>query len=49
MSGNLIDYRVENGVAILALNDPPANTYTYTAVSYSAATTWFVILYCEGW
>src|SRR5437764_3486093 len=26
---NLVDYRVENGVAILALNDPPANTYTY--------------------
>jgi enoyl-CoA hydratase/carnithine racemase len=29
MAGNLIDYRVENGVAILELNDPPANTYTY--------------------
>ncbi|HKB78133.1 MAG TPA: enoyl-CoA hydratase/isomerase family protein [Thermoanaerobaculia bacterium] len=29
MSGNLIDYRVENGIAILELNDPPANTYTY--------------------
>jgi enoyl-CoA hydratase/carnithine racemase len=29
MSGNLIDYRVENGVAIFELNDPPANTYTY--------------------
>lgn len=29
MSGNLVDYRVENGVAILELNDPPANTYTY--------------------
>jgi enoyl-CoA hydratase len=27
--GNLIDYKVENGVAIVALNDPPANTYTY--------------------
>ncbi len=26
---NLVDYRVENGVAILALSDPPANTYTY--------------------
>jgi enoyl-CoA hydratase len=25
----LIDYRVENGVAVLELNDPPANTYTY--------------------
>lgn len=29
MSGNLVDYRVEKGVAILELNDPPANTYTY--------------------
>lgn len=27
--GNLIDYSVENGVAVIALNDPPANTYTY--------------------
>src|SRR6266550_2141752 len=27
--GNLVDYRVEKGVAILELNDPPANTYTY--------------------
>src|ERR1700726_916281 len=26
---NLIDYRVEKGVAIFELNDPPANTYTY--------------------
>jgi enoyl-CoA hydratase len=26
---DLVDYRVEDGVAILALNDPPANTYTY--------------------
>ena len=25
----LIDYRVENGLAIIELNDPPANTYTY--------------------
>jgi enoyl-CoA hydratase len=25
----LVDYRVENGVAIFELNDPPANTYTY--------------------
>lgn len=25
----LVDYRVEDGVAILELNDPPANTYTY--------------------
>lgn len=29
MSGNLVDYRVEKGVAVLELNDPPANTYTY--------------------
>lgn len=29
MAGSLIDYRVEKGVAILELNDPPANTYTY--------------------
>ncbi len=28
-SGNLVGYRVEEGVAILELNDPPANTYTY--------------------
>ena len=25
----LVDYKVEVGVAIVALNDPPANTYTY--------------------
>jgi enoyl-CoA hydratase/carnithine racemase len=25
----LVDYTTDNGVAILALNDPPANTYTY--------------------
>lgn len=29
MSGTLIDYRAEKGVAVLELNDPPANTYTY--------------------
>src|SRR5258706_3923212 len=29
MAGNLIDYRVEGGVAVFELNDPPANTYTY--------------------
>src|SRR5947208_8492281 len=29
MAANLVDYRVEDGVAVLALNDPPANTYTY--------------------
>lgn len=27
--GMLVDYSVENGVAVIALNDPPANTYTY--------------------
>ncbi|MGK2859292.1 MAG: enoyl-CoA hydratase/isomerase family protein [Thermoanaerobaculia bacterium] len=27
--GTLVDYRAENGVAVIALNDPPANTYTY--------------------
>jgi enoyl-CoA hydratase/carnithine racemase len=26
---DLVDYRVEPGVAILTLNDPPANTYSY--------------------
>ncbi len=25
----LVEYRVEDGIAILELNDPPANTYTY--------------------
>jgi enoyl-CoA hydratase/carnithine racemase len=25
----LVEYRVENGLAMLELNDPPANTYTY--------------------
>ncbi len=29
MSGNLVDYRVDDGVAVVELNDPPANTYTY--------------------
>ena len=28
-TATLIDYRVEGGIAILELNDPPANTYTY--------------------
>ena len=27
--GELVQYRVENGIALLTLNDPPANTYTY--------------------
>lgn len=26
---NLVQYRVENGIAFLTLNDPPANTYTH--------------------
>jgi enoyl-CoA hydratase/carnithine racemase len=26
---NLVQYRVEGGVALLTLNDPPANTYSY--------------------
>ena len=29
MSDTLVEYRVENGVAVFELNDPPANTYTY--------------------
>jgi len=28
-AGGLCNYRTENGIAILELNDPPANTYTY--------------------
>lgn len=26
---NLVNYRVDGGVAVLEMNDPPANTYTY--------------------
>jgi len=26
---DLVDYRVDEGVALLTLNDPPANTYSY--------------------
>jgi len=29
MTEKLVDYRVEGGVAILEMSDPPANTYTY--------------------
>lgn len=29
MSGTLVQFRVEKGVAVFELNDPPANTYTY--------------------
>src|SRR5438045_5343085 len=25
----LVNYRVEDGIAVIELNDPPANTYTY--------------------
>ena len=28
-TGNLVQYRVQDGIAVLTLNDPPANTYTY--------------------
>src|SRR3954463_6273027 len=28
-TGNLVQYRTESGVALLTLNDPPANTYSY--------------------
>ena len=28
-SGNLVQYRVTEGIALLTLNDPPANTYSY--------------------
>jgi enoyl-CoA hydratase len=29
ITGNLVQYQVKNGVAIMKLTDPPANTYTY--------------------
>jgi enoyl-CoA hydratase len=29
MLGQLVDYRVEHGLAIIELNHPPANTYSY--------------------
>ncbi|MGH9815193.1 MAG: enoyl-CoA hydratase/isomerase family protein, partial [Candidatus Acidiferrales bacterium] len=28
-SKELVNYRVEQGVAVVEMNDPPANTYTY--------------------
>src|SRR5882724_8452830 len=28
-TSNLVQYRVADGVALLTLNDPPANTYSY--------------------
>src|SRR6266702_31699 len=29
MADTLVSYRVDNGIAVLEMNDPPANTYTY--------------------
>ena len=29
MENRLVNYSVENGIAVVELNDPPANTYTY--------------------
>lgn len=29
VASNLVQYRVQDGVAVLTLNDPPANTYSY--------------------
>src|SRR5438552_11801942 len=29
MTRNLIQYQVQDGIAFLTLNDPPANTYSY--------------------
>ncbi len=29
MPNGLVEYRVEGGIAVIELNDPPANTYTY--------------------
>ena len=29
LTGDLVQYRVEDGIAFLTLNDPPANTYTH--------------------
>ncbi len=28
-TGDLVEYRAQDGIAFLTLNDPPANTYTY--------------------
>jgi len=30
---NLVDYKVQEGIGIIELNDPPANTYTYEMMS----------------
>jgi enoyl-CoA hydratase len=29
VTGNLVQYRADEGIAVLTLNDPPANTYSY--------------------
>jgi enoyl-CoA hydratase/carnithine racemase len=29
MANGLVDYRVEGGIAVIEMNDPPANTYTH--------------------
>ena len=29
MTDNLVHYRIQDGIALLTLNDPPANTYSY--------------------
>ena len=29
MAGQLVNYSTQNGLAIIELTDPPANTYTY--------------------
>ncbi|RMF60725.1 MAG: enoyl-CoA hydratase/isomerase family protein, partial [Calditrichaeota bacterium] len=29
MSGKLVDYRVDDGIAIMELNNPPANSYNH--------------------
>jgi len=29
VTGKLVEYRAEDGIAVLTLNDPPANTYSY--------------------
>ncbi len=28
-TGDLVQYRAQDGIAFLTLNDPPANTYTH--------------------
>lgn len=33
MADNLVDYRVQDGIAVLALNNPPANSYNHEMMS----------------